>query len=173
LVSEAEQRLGLALKWEDNGPVVHAEQAWWGFVALQTFAKWIDYRDLFPSLEPPPEDSFYKHPIYLLKEPRRPFTYPHLIDHSCYSGYLLPCAFNEVLAVEPHQVYHWTFFHSLGSAPTMYEELERLEKMVYEPTIRSHVVSSSDLELIDAGFNTLREVTKKSLESSLPVIFYG
>jgi len=77
----------MPLGWNDEGDVVHSQQASWGFESLRTFAKWLDLQDYFPTFDDPPEDNFYNHPAITWNEEPRSFRFSHIIDHSCYSGY--------------------------------------------------------------------------------------
>lgn len=76
LVTEAEGVLNTKLIWQDRGSVVFAEQASWGFQALQAYAKWLDLTDVFPTFSDPPENNFYKHPTMLWSEGTPPLDSP-------------------------------------------------------------------------------------------------
>ncbi|MBI5723057.1 MAG: hypothetical protein HZA50_03785 [Planctomycetes bacterium] len=172
IVAEAEKELNIRIEWNDEGNVVHSQQASWGFEALRAYAKWLDLQDCFPTFDDPPENNFYKHPALIWKEDRRTFRFSHIIDHDCYSGYYVPCRFDRVVYVEPFQSFgRFTFHHSFGSSYTLAAQLDTLEK--YLPSNVDSKVSADSCNPILAGFNTLKELASKSIEHQLPIIFWG
>jgi len=78
VVAEAEEKLHLRIQWHDEGEVVHAEQASWGFEALRAYAKWLYLKDIFPAFDEPPEANFYKHPVMAFKDESRDFRFSHI-----------------------------------------------------------------------------------------------
>jgi hypothetical protein len=173
LIKEAERQLGMRLTWMDDGPIVCSQQASWGFEGLRVYAKWLDFRDEFPSFESPPDRNFYEHPVYKLKTGDRELTFGHLVRHCCYNGYLVPCEFEQVLYLEPHQVYHWTFHNSFGSTVAISRELRQLEAFIRSRETGEKPVPDEAWNYIQAGFDSLNLLAQKSLEHKLPIIFYG
>lgn len=170
LVAEAEGVLQSNLIWPDRGAVVFAEQASWGFQALQAYAKWLDLTDLFPAFSDPPENNFYKHPAMLWNEGAREFRFSHVIDHNLNTGYYLPCRFDRVIEVEPFESWGGrVFLHSLGSTYTLADQLELMGALLPSKTD----VSEKSHELIHAGFDLLKTASAKSIEHRLPIIFWG
>lgn len=170
LLAEAESMLGVPLQWADKGDVVFAEQASWGFQALQAYAKWLDLQDVFPTFGDPPDNNFYKHPAMLWSEHPRAFRFSHLIDHCCHTGYFVPCRFDRVIMVEPFEGWGGrVFHHSVGSSFTLADQLEAMR--AYLPAEKD--VSETAHQLIHAGFNLLKTTASKSIEHQLPIIFWG
>jgi hypothetical protein len=172
VVKEAEQSLGARLQWRDEGEVVFSQQAWWGFEALRAYAKWLDLKDQFSVFEDPPESNFYKHPALKFEAPARQFRYSHIIDHSCYAGYYVPCHFDRVVYVDSYQAYgRFTFQRSFGSSYTLNDQLCSLEREM--PQDDDPVVSESSRSAITAGFETLKDLCGHSLLHKLPIVFWG
>lgn len=172
VVKEAEQSLGVRLRWRDEGEVVFSEQAWWGFEALRAYAKWLDLKDQLPAFEDPPENNFYKHPALKCEAPGRQFRFSQIIDHSCYSGYYVPCHFDRVVYVDSYQVFgRFTFQRSFGSSYTLHDQLGRLEPEM--PQDDDPVISESSRRAIAAGFKTLKDLCGHSLSHKLPIVFWG
>ncbi len=173
IVAEAEKELNLRLKWNDDGDVVYSQQASWGFEAFRAYAKWLDLQDHFPTFDDPPERNFYEHPAMIWEDKAsRVFRFSHIIDHSCHSGYYVPCRFDRVVRVEPFQAFGaFTFYHSFGSSYTLAEQLKEIERLL--PSRTSSDVSIGSHDLIHAGFETLTELSEKSIEHGLPIVFWG
>ncbi|WP_252852526.1 hypothetical protein [Aeoliella straminimaris] len=172
IVAEAEKELKTTIEWQDEGDVVHSQQASWGFEALRAYAKWLDLQDHLPTFDDPPEDNFYKHPATVWDGEPRNFRFSHIIDHSCHSGYYVPCRFDRVVFVEPFQSFgKFTFYHSFGSSYALADQLRTIEPHI--PSDKDSSISESTRELITAGFETLREFSAKSLEHKLPIVFWG
>ena len=96
---EIEAKIGHSVAWNEEGGVAYKQQAR-GFESLRAFATWLDYRDLFPTFEPPPDNNYYNHPV-MSQSAERALTYPQLVDHSCHSGYFIPAELERVVYVEP------------------------------------------------------------------------
>ena len=172
VIKEAEKALGCRIQWRDEGDVVHSEQAWWGFEALRAYAKWLDLKDQIPAFEDPPDNNFYKHPALKWEGASRQFRYSHIIDHSCYSGYYVPCHFDRVVYVDAYQAYgRFTFQRSFGSSYTLSDQLCSLEREI--PQENDPGMSESSQRAIAAGFKTLKELCGHSLSHKLPIVFWG
>src|SRR2546423_987081 len=61
---EIESEIGHSVWWNDKGEVAYARQAA-GFESLRAFARWLDYRDIFATFEPAPQNNYYNHPVML------------------------------------------------------------------------------------------------------------
>jgi hypothetical protein len=170
LVAEAEGILKIKLAWQDQGRVVLAEQASWGFQALRAYAKWLDLTDLFPTFPQPPENNFYKHPAMLWNDGQREFRFSHIIEHSLYNGYYLPCRFERIIQIQPFETLGGrVFYHSLGSTYLLAHQLELMR-----PLLPSKLdVSETAHDLIHSGFDLLKRASEKSIEHKLPIIFWG
>jgi hypothetical protein len=170
VIAEAEEKLNARLNWNDDGPTVCAQQAWWGFEALRASAKWLDLRDHLPSFDDPPEGNFYKHPAW--KDDSRRYRFSHIIDHSCHSGYFVPCRFDPVVLVEPYQVFgRFTFYHSFGSSHTLADQLDALEEHI--PAENASDIAATARDLIRHGFATLKQFSQASITHALPIVFWG
>lgn len=170
LVAEAEAILETKLAWRDQGAVVFAEQASWGFQALQAYAKWLDLTDVFPSFSEPPENNFYKHPAILWNDGQRDFRFSHIIDHSLHNGYYLPCRFEKVVQIEPFESWGGrVFYHCLGSTYLLAQQLELISALLPSKSD----VSEPAHDLIHSGFHLLKRASAKSIEHQLPIIFWG
>ena len=174
IVAEAEKELNVSIHWNDDGETVHAEQASWGFEAFRAYAKWLDLREFFPTFDEPPNGNFYEHPAMKCKgEPSRQFRFSHIIDHSCHSGYFVPCQFDRVVYVEPFQAFggRFTFRHSFGSSFTLGKQLNAIAELM--PTANASDLPESTRELVVAGFDTLNRLASNSIKHQLPIIFWG
>lgn len=170
LVTEAEGVLNTKLIWQDRGSVVFAEQASWGFQALQAYAKWLDLTDVFPTFSDPPENNFYKHPTMLWSEGTHPLRFSHITYHCLFAGYFFPCRFDRVVQIEPYDSWGGHAFHqSLGSSYTLADHLELLDASLPSKSD----VSETTHDLIHAGFDFLKVASAKSIEHQLPIIFWG
>jgi hypothetical protein len=168
---EIEAEVGHAVRWNDEGDVAYTRQAR-GFEPLRAFAKWLDYRDLFPTFDSPPENNYYKHPV-MSDRLARPRTHPQLVDHSCHSGYYLPAEVERVVYVEPFTSWGgFVFKHSVGSSPRLLAELERLAPVLGTDE-HYDWVEGDPLAEVKAAFVQLFEVAKISRQNDLPIVFYG
>ena len=170
LLKQIERELGFRPEWNDDGDTVFGEQTSWGFEGFRCFAKWLDVRDHFERLDDPPENNFYKHPVFEHETDDSKLRFSHIINHSCYSGYFLPCEFDRIVRVEPHQVARWTFYNTVGSTQTLAKELDEIEP---EASANSEYMSESTAGLVQAGFDTLRDLSDASLKHNLPIVFWG
>jgi hypothetical protein len=171
LRSEIEAEIGHAVHWNDEGDVAYTRQAR-GFESLRAFAKWLDYRDLFPTFDAPPEDNYYEHPV-MSDKLTRPLTYPQVVDHSCHSGYYVPAEVERVVYVEPFTSWGgFVFTHSVGSSHRLLGELERLAQVL--GTDEHYQWSEGDpVAQVKMAFAQLYEVAKISRQKNLPIVFYG
>lgn len=161
---------GTRIQWLDEGGVVYAEQSS-GFEPLRAFAKWLDCRDQLPTFDSPPEGDYYKHPV-MAAEVARP-SCPHLVEHSCFSGYLLPCEFERLIEVEPYLIFgEWPAARDVGSAPRVRRELETVQSELRVPD-RYDYPAADPLLAVRAAYVQLREVTQLSCRHGQPVIFWG
>ena len=92
---EIEAEVGHAVYWNDEGNVAYTRQAH-GFESLRAFAKWLDYRDMFPTFDAPPENDYYRHPV-MSDKLAHPLTYLQIVDHSCHSGFYIPAEVERVV----------------------------------------------------------------------------
>jgi hypothetical protein len=160
-----------ALSWHDEGKVVFSTQYSRGFAALQAYARWVDLKDVLPEFDPPPEGGFYRHPALLWQEEAREFRFPHLLSHNLVSGYLLPCAFDEVFQVEPHEGWgHHVLTRSLGSSVALAKELEALQHQLPLPGM---VLHDESLNQVREAHGLLKQTLDLSIRHGLPVIFWG
>lgn len=168
---EIEAEIGHAVRWNDEGEVPYRRQAH-GFESLRAFARWLDYRDLFPTFDPPPEDNYYKHPV-MSDKLVRPRAYPQIVDHSCYSGYYIPAEVERVVYVEPFTSWGgFVFKHSVGSSYRLLAELERLAEVLGTDE-HYEWVEGDALAAVKEAFAQLFEVAKISHQKDLPIVFYG
>jgi hypothetical protein len=162
---------GVPIRWNDEGETVYNNQAS-GMEPLRAYARWLDLRDDLPEFGPAPEDNYYNHPAFAL-ESDRPVSCPHLVGHSCFSGYFLPCEFDRLVQVEPYRVAdHWDFTRSVGSTPRLRRELEMVAGHLDIPEGYDYP-QDDPLVAVKASFLQLREVADLSLKHGLPIIFWG
>jgi hypothetical protein len=168
---EIEVEVGHPVQWNDEGNVAYTRQAH-GFESLRAFAKWLDYRDMFPTFDPPPENNYYNHPV-MSDKLARPLTYPQIVDHSCYNGYYIPAELERVVYVEPFTSWsNFVFKHSVGSSYRLLAELERLTQVLGTDE-HYEWVEGDPLEDVKVTFAQLFEVAKISRQTNLPIIFYS
>jgi hypothetical protein len=170
LRSAVTAELGHHIDWNDDGPVVHSEQGHF-LEAVRAYAKWLDFRDVFPTFDTPPKDNYYEHPAMTVQEVR-PLTYPQLVGHCCYSGYFLPTEFDRVVQVEPYTIAnHWTFHHSVGSAPRLLAELTHLRELL---SVDEEWPKADDpLHRVKGALIQLLKAAQLSRDHNLPIIFCG
>ncbi len=158
---EIEAEIGHAVRWNDEGDVAYTRQAH-GFQSLRAFAKWLDYRDLFPTFDPLPENNYYNHPV-MTDKLTRPLTYPQIVDHSCHSGYYIPAEIERVVFVEPFTSWgNFVFRHSVGSSHRLLAELERLAQVLGTDE-HYQWVEGDPLAEVKATFAQLFEVANRLL----------
>jgi hypothetical protein len=161
---------GTTIDWKDEGDVVYSEQSG-GMQALQAYARWLDVRHRYPEFTEPPENDYRKHPVMEL-DYDRDWSFPHMVKHDCYSGYYLPCDFSTLVSVEPHQVYSWTFERTVGSSIRLRDELAEIGKEL-KISDDWNYVASDPLYHVKCAHMQLNEVSKRSCEHELPIIFWG
>lgn len=170
---EVGTELGRSVRWNDEGDVVYSEQGF-GYNGLSDFARWQDYRDRLPTFEVRENDDYDRHPLRAIvqNEPKMP-TYLQTACHSFHTGYFLPIDFERVIFVEPFTIHnHWTFHHSVGSAPRLLTELNELGRMLgIDETWKWD--ATDPLARIKETFVQLLTVAKLSCEHDLPIIFHG
>jgi hypothetical protein len=168
---DIQAKIGHTVRWNDQGDVVYTRQSH-GFEALRAFAKWIDYRDLFPTFEAAPKNNYYEHPV-MSEKLDRPATYPQTVDHSCFSGYYLPADLERVVYVEPFPSWGGIVFtHSVGSSISLLKELQQLSELLNIDG-ESKWDKKDPLAEVKASFSQLYEVAKISIKQDLPIVFYG
>ena len=171
LQREIEAEIGHPVSWNDDGDVAYTQQSG-GFESLRAFAKWLDYRDMLPTFDLPPEGNYYNHPV-VSAEPPRPLTYPQIVEHSCYSGYYIPTDLERIVYVEPYSSWGGVMFkHSVGSSIRLLKELGQLSG-VLGITTEYEWQETDPLNEVKASFAQLYEVAKISVATNLPIVFYG
>jgi hypothetical protein len=158
------------IQWNDDGGVVYGEQSQ-GMEPLRAFAKWLDCREQFPVFVEPPERDYFKHPIWSVEVDG--LSCSHLVNHDCFSGYYLPCAFDKLVKVEPYMIFGtWPAARSVGSTPRLLRELDFVQSELRVPD--GYDYPEDDLLLaVKTAYLQLREVAAASSLSGLPVIFWG
>jgi len=158
------------ISWHDDGDVLYAEQSP-GMEGLRAYARWLDCRNQLPEFEPPPEGDYYKHPAMAIKNESPSF--PHLVNHSCYNGYYLPCNFANVVDVEPYLIFGtWPAHREVGSAPRLLNELDRIQVELKAP--ENYVWAQGDpLAEVKYGYMQLRRAAELSCHHGLPIIFWA
>ena len=158
------------ITWVDDGEVVYAEQSL-GFESLRAFAYWLDCRDRLSEFEEPPNGNYYEHPVWKLEVSR--ISFPHLVEHDCYSGYYLPCEFERTVQVEPYLLAgRWPTARSVGSTTHLMRELEYLQSVLQLPD-QYEYPTDDPLLSVKQAYIQLREIAHQSLRHGLPVIFWG
>lgn len=168
---EIEAEIGHPVRWNDEGNVACTRQAH-GFESLRAFAKWLDYRDMFPTFDPPPENNYYKHPV-MSNKLARPLTYPQIVHHSCHNGYFVPAEVERVVYVEPFTSWgRFVFKRSVGSSHRLLAELERLGQAL---GVDEHYEWSEgdSLAEVKSAFAQLQGIAKISRQVDLPIVFHG
>jgi hypothetical protein len=168
---EIEKEIGHPVSWNEDGATAYSDQAP-PFEPLRAFAKWLDYRDMFPTFDAPPEDDYYKHPV-MSNKLTRPLTYPQIVNHSCHTGYFIPTDLDRVVFVEPFVAWgRFEFKHSVGSTMRLLNELQHLGEVLNVK--RDHQWEKDDpLAMIKSDFSQLYSIALISSEKNLPIIFYG
>jgi hypothetical protein len=73
LKSQLTEMLGTPIDWPDEGSV-HYNKQFHEPVIMRAFAAWHDHQDELPEFTSPPEQNYYKHPVWSLpKPPKRRF----------------------------------------------------------------------------------------------------
>jgi len=172
LGQEISRKVGRVISWSENGDVAYGEQSG-GFESLRSYAKWLDYRDLLPTFDLPPDDNYYNHPV-MTGRFERPPTYPLLVEHNCFSGYFLPVDFDGVVEVEPYKSWgEFVFTRSVGSSPKLLVELSRLTDLVQADPDAAGQKGNDPLARVKEALVQLLEIARLSCERHLPIIFYG
>ncbi|QDT56416.1 hypothetical protein Pan44_44700 [Caulifigura coniformis] len=158
------------VRWNDDGPVQYSQQSP-GFEALRAYARWLDCRDRIPRFDAPPERDYYKHPV--MKEQISNPGCPHLVGHSCFSGYYLPVDFEKVVQVEPYLILgYYPATHAVGSSPRLMKELDRIQVDLQAPADQ-RLDASDPLVDVKVAYLQLRDIAELSCRHGLPVIFHG
>src|SRR5262245_1392774 len=167
--TEVEAANHVPILWNDDGPVVYSAQCF-GIEPLQAYAKWLDYRDLLPAFDVPPEGDYRKHPAMSVHDSRS-LSFPHLYLHNCYSGYFLPCEFANLVSVERTKFRIWTFWKLVGSSIRLREELMKVDRHLQVG--KGEDFADDPLLWVKCAFRQMREVAELSCRQGLPVIFSG
>lgn len=172
LKSQLTGMTGVPIEWPDEG-VSHYGKQFHKPVTMRAFAAWYDHREELPEFASPPEHNYYKHPVWSLPKPAKR-RFPTLVEHSLYTGYLLPLAFDGVHRVEPFKIMdHWEFFHDVASSETVLREVtDFLEFLSSFPADDSSTAGKFSRE-IRWYARELQQMCRLSLEHRLPVIFHG
>jgi hypothetical protein len=164
---------GSQVEWLDEGINRYSGQ-YYEPVEMRAFAAWHEHRDELKAFKKPPEDNYYKHPVWAVPKPdaRR---FPTLIDHSLHKGYLLPVPFEGVFKVEPFMVHnHWKFYHYVASSQSMLRETTDFLSFLSEfEAFDKRIGKGVRLKQIHWYASELRTMCELSLEHRLPVIFHG
>ena len=162
---------GTRVAWRDDGDTVFTGQGN-DVLPLKAYAQWLDFRDRFPVFEPPPDDGYAEHPVWKVDyENVSLISCPHLIGHSFFSGYLLPCEFDRPVEAEPYLIFnHWPASHSVGSSPRLLRELEGIAVHL-GPT--EEIPDDDPLFPVKIAFRQLKKVVLLSCRHGLPVILWG
>ena len=138
---------------------------------LRAYARWLDCQDQLPDFTPPPEGDYYKHPAMAIQNETPSF--PHLVKHSCYNGYYLPCDFTTVVEVEPYLIFGtWPAHREVASAPRLLQELDRLQKELQWP--ENYIWTDGDpMAQVKYGYLQLRKAAELSCQHDLPIIFWA
>ncbi len=183
---EVAAQTGVPIDWKDDGPVVYSERPG-GFEDLRAYAKWLDYRDRIPDFTAPEDRDFYKHAVWTLNDNIQ-LSCPQLVNHNCYSGYFLPCDFQQTVEVEPFEIFGSPFKRSVGSSLRLREELklinQHLKLNVQEwcddksahttfVKINGRSYAADPFYYIKWGFAVLQEASELSCERGLPIIFWS
>lgn len=170
---------GTRVVWRDDGDVVYTGQGN-DMLPIRVYARWLDFRDRFPTFEPPPDDDWREHPVWKVEyEDLSRISCPHLLGHSFFSGYLLPCEFARPVEAEPYRIFNqWPAAHSVGSSPRLLRELEavggHLGPLAEEELSADEEIPADDpLFPVKVAFRQLRKVVSLSCRHGLPVIFWG
>jgi hypothetical protein len=168
----AEKANGVSVRWQDEGDVVYSQQAIVGFEALRAYARWLDCRDQFPTFDDPPEQNYYKHPAVSAAVAKR--SCPQLVAHGCYSGYFLPCEFEQLVQVEPYTIAGtWNFTRSVGSTPQLLRELNVVQETLQVPDEYECMNDGTPHWQVKFGYRQLLTMARLSLQHELPIIFWG
>ena len=165
-----EEANGTHVQWSDEGGVVYSQQSY-GFESLRAYARWLDCRADFPEFDLTPDGDYYKHPVLALRDVA--WSCPHLVNHSCFSGYYLPCEFERLVEVEPHLIFAtWVNTRDVGSAPRLLHELDLVQAELQVP--EGYAFPADDpLRPVKGAYLQLREVAELSCQHGLPAIFWG
>ncbi|MCC6678711.1 MAG: hypothetical protein IT436_16385 [Phycisphaerales bacterium] len=165
------------IDWPDEGEVVFTEQAQGSGLGLHTFATWLDYGDKLPEFEVMADDRYDRHPVRRIERTlHRAPTFPHLVQHSLYVGYFLPCDFVKPVVVRT--IHHGSISLPVqaGSTPRLVAELEAINDLLRVPEdypARWQEFESHPYRLIIMAFDQIRRAARLSLQHRLPLIFEG
>jgi hypothetical protein len=170
---EISEMTGSQVEWLDEGVNRYSGQ-YHEPVEMRAFAAWHEHRVQLKVFKKPPEDNYYKHPVWALPKPDQR-RFPTLIDHSLHNGYLLPVSFEGVFKVEPFMVHnHWKFYHYVASSQSMLREATDFLSFLSGFKASDKLTGKGvNLEQIHWYASKLRTMCELSLEHRVPVIFHG
>lgn len=164
---------GIPIHWPDEGSVQYSKQ-FHEPVVMRAFAAWLEHHGDVQEFASPPEDNYYKHPVWALHKPDQR-RFPTLVDHSLHNGYLLPVPFEGVHKVEPFMIHnHWKFYHFVASSYSMLSELKDFLVILSEyEALRDPNGYSATLKSIRWYATEVQTMCALSIEHQLPVVFHG
>lgn len=170
---EISETTGSPIEWFDEGVNRYSKQ-FYHPIEMRVFAAWHEHRDQLRVFEKPPEDNYYKHPVWAFPTPDQR-RFPTLMDHSLHNGYLLPVSFQGVFNVEPFMIHkHWKFYHFVASSESMLRETTDFLAFLSEFAASDKRIGKGvHLEQIHWYASELRTMCELSMEHRLPVIFHG
>lgn len=173
LKAQLTEMVGTPIEWPDEGRV-HYNRQFHEPVTMRAFAAWHDHRDELLEFTAPPEQNYYKHPVWSLPKPAKR-RFPTLVEHSLHTGYLLPVPFAGNHRVEPFKIMdHWEFFHDVASSQTiMREAADLLEFLSTLPAANETEPGPISYRDIRWYAEELQTMCRLSIEHQVPVIFYG
>jgi hypothetical protein len=165
--------VGTPIDWPDEGRVHHNQQ-FHRPETLRAFAAWHDHRDELPEFTSPPEQDYWKHPVWKLPGPatRR---FPTLVGHTLHTGYLFPVPFEGSYKVEPFKIMdRWEYFHHVASSQTILREAT--DFLAFLATIpAANQAEQGPIPFRDIRWyaEELQRMCSLSMEHRVPVIFHG
>jgi hypothetical protein len=160
------------IAWEDEGECVYAEQCHdYAMISLRTYALWLDLGAATPGLTAPPENDFFKHPLWARGD-ICPVTFPHLIGHDCYMSYYLPCEFKKITNVENVTLAGRATHRRAASSVRLQNELRLIE-----PSLTAgkglRMLAEAQVTAIQQAHKQMTTVADLSCTHHLPIIFFG
>lgn len=166
-------KVGQPVDWLDEGDI-HYRKQFYDPSVLRAFAAWHDHRDVLPEFLPAPKLQYFKHPVWQLPKPAKR-RFPLLAEHSMYTGYFMPVAFEGIYFVEPFKSWGDTeYFRDVASTQMVARELaDFLQFLATVPEVREQEHGSCPVGDARWYAKELQRMCNLSIEHTLPVIFYG